>query len=601
MANSCNLISNLLDGLQNDCQSFYQDEFAAIKTFFTTVKFISSSEDGCLEMSLCGKAVEESLITGSSLRLPLSVFNKKRAGTALPELGYFLWSRVFHVSTGVPLFRYFPNREIFSFYERECSCTEAEYVSRIPVEELNSYGLAIFFLRQVLLMHSKRSDLPVIAIEADEVSSFVNRVQKTPNIILPRAIVRTAREYLRLIFGNEDEGDDLAAPLEQWLSNPFGRHGPGAVFDGEVGLDKWDFCDSYNARITHPEFVDPTTERSLSTCRLTVVPKDFRKHRLICIEQKETMFYQQGLRAVMEFVVHSNPLSGRSVSFDDQSKNYKLSKRLDFCTIDLKDASDLVSRRLCKLLFPTRLYKLLVNGRAAKILLPSGEEVTYETMFTMGNALCFTTETIVFSALVAAAISCYSGMSLEKSSRCFRVFGDDVIVAHRYFDVVLETLQRAGLEANLSKTCKDTLVRESCGSWFVGGLDVRIFRPATMQIVNDLDWLSWFQIICNLARMGLLTTATTIADSLSSYHPVPKGFFGIPGDASQTRKLKDSTGRRVWRWNVQFHREEFLMPAFEQTELKRLTGNRALYAYFTQQATKFPSREKTTVGWIPLE
>ncbi len=595
-----NLVSHLLDGLQSDCRSFYPDENTAIEKFFMAVKYLSASADGCLELSLAGKAVETSLITGEPLHLPFGIFNTKSAGTALPQCGYFLFSRIFHMATCTPLYKYLPSNGCFSMLEREDTNTETSYTSSLPLEELNSYGLAVFVLRQVLLIHSKRRDLPTIAVEDEEVASFIDRVLVKRDITLPRAVVRTAREYLRRLFLNED-GTCLAASLEQWLANPFGRHGPGAVFDCEVGKEKWNFCDSHNAWITHPEFVDPTSEKSISKCRLSIVPKDFRKHRIICIEQKETMFYQQGLRAVMEFLVHSNPLSRRSVSLDDQSLNFNLSKRLDFCTIDLKDASDLVSRRLCKLLFPTEVYKLLVNGRATKIVVPSGDEYSYESMFTMGNALCFTTETIVFASLVAAAISCFSGKSLEKSSRLFRVFGDDICVHHLYHDVVLQTLRQAGFEINQQKTCCNTLVRESCGSWYVGRLDVRITRPATMQIVNDIDWIAWFQVICNLANTGLNSTAAALADSLSAYYPVPKGYFGIPGDRKITRMLKDASGRHVWRWNPQLQREEFLLPSFRSERMEILGGRKQLYAYFTRQATKFVSTQKTSRDWTLLE
>lgn len=597
---SLSLVSHLLSGMQKDCLSLYQDEYRAVNTFFDTLNFLSANADGCLEMSLCGKAFELAIITNQPLRLPVSVFNKKRAGTALPELGFFLWSRVFHVATGQPLLSYRAGQRLFETYEREELSTEPSFTNRLSSDELNSYGLAVWFLRQTLLIHSKRTDLPTIAVEQEEVDGFVERIQSKPEITLPNYVLRSAREYLRRILLCEDQ-ERLAAPIEQWLSNPFGRHGPGAVYSGEVGKEKWEFCDSYTAWITHPEFIEPTTEKSISKCRLSVVPKDFRKHRLICIEQKEMMFYQQGLRAVVEYLVHSNPLSAQSICYYDQSRNYKLSKRLDNATIDLRDASDLVSRRLCKMLFPKEIYKLLVNGRSARVELPSGDSVAYESMYTMGNALCFTIETLVFAALVAASISCYSGKSLDKCARLFSVFGDDIIVKTEYFEYVSHILQRAGLSLNTGKSCFNTLIRESCGSWFVGGLDARIFRPATMQIVSDIDWISWFQVIRNLADMGLLTTAANLSALLSEYHPVPIGYFGIPGDRNYIKRYRSKNGVKYYRYNVQLQREEVLLPGYVPGRSSRLTGKKAIYAYFTGQGTQFLQGNKTTLQWTHLE
>lgn len=605
MLNSTSLDSRLLLGLEQDCLSLYPDEYTQIKQLFSTVNFLMKSEGGCLELCQVGKALETALITGGPLRVPLSAFVKCKDGTSLPALGYFLWSRVFHIADQRPLVTFSAGKRLYCQRDRESAETEASYTNRICPNELQSIALAIFMLRQILLLNSKRTDIPTIAVEEAEESEFVKRVTAKPDITLSRAVLRTAKRYLRQIF--MDESGSLHASFENWLCNPFGRHGPGAVFDGEIGKQKWDFCESITARITHPEFIDPTTEASAPKCRMTIVPKDFRKHRIICIEQKEMMFYQQGLRAVIEHIVHSNPLSRRCINYEDQSLNYRLSKDMKYSTIDLSDASDLLSRRLCKALLPKEVYKLLVNGRSASILLLSGDSIAYESMYTMGNALCFTIESIIFSSLVCAAISAYSGKSLEKSSWNYRVFGDDIIVKSEYYEVVLETLRSAGLLPNINKCCHHSLVRESCGSWFINGVDVRIARPVTMQIVSDTEWIAWLQMCINLTNLGLLTTATSVLSSMSSYYPVPYGFYGLPGDRNITRQSRDRTGQRVWRFSTaktpkdpNFQREEFLMPVLQRHQNIRLEGRKGIYAYFTQQGTTFSLSQKTAKEWTAL-
>lgn len=608
-----NLNEALVRGLRRDCESYYPDSKSEIAKLFDTILYTASSADGCLELCKIGKAIETSLITGGRLLLPFSFLNLKRRGSVLPDTGYFLFSRVFHCATGEPLLnrKVLDRREILFIYEPEDPSCEPTYVDRFPQELLQPFAMAAFMLRQLFLLFSKREDLPVLALEDEEIVSFVERVTNKRDITADRHVLSVAREYLRRLFMVEGE---IHPSIAQWMTDPYGRHGPGAVFDGATGAAKWSFSRSYTAWKTHHEFMDPTSEASASKSRLTVVPKDFRKHRLICIEQKEMMFQQQGLRSVLEFIVAQNPQVSRCLSFDNQGLNFELSKNTRFSTIDLSDASDLLSRRLVKLLFPREIYKLLVNCRSSCIELPDSSLIQYESMYTMGNALCFTIESIAFAALTAATISVVSGCSLASTTGKFRVFGDDILVQKEYYPEMLKTLAQSGLKPNVEKCCHDSLVRESCGSWFVQGIDIRVVRPRTLTVSNDRDWLSALQVSKNLANLGCTSAAVAVAQHCDSYHPVPFGFFGIPGCSIQGRdNLKkrvvtmfDNKGQShgkscAYRYNSQLQREECYVPTQIGTSFSPVSGNRGLYAYFTQQATKFAERLTTTRCWTALE
>ncbi len=590
-----------LNGLRKDCLSLYSDEAKAIDELFNLVEYHSRSIDGTAELCRIGKSIESSLITGLPLVLPFGFMNRRKVGSSLPQAGYFLFSRVFHCVTSVPLFirRKLGTKEVLGYYEPEDPCCEPTYCSRFPRSELNSYACAVWMLRQIFLLFSKREDLPTIAQEEEEICAFVERVTKKPDIRLTHYEVRQARRFLREVFM---DGDELHPSLENWLVNPYGRHGPGAVYDGAQGTAKWSFSPMMTSLKTHEEFIVPTTEMpAVSRARLAIVPKDFRKHRLICIEQKEMMFQQQGLRSVLEFLTAQSPFASRCIAFDDQSRNYQLSRNTQYSTLDLSDASDLLSRRLCKLLLPREIYKLLVMCRSARIELPDSSLIAYESMYTMGNALCFTIESLIFAALTASVISNYAGCGLLESCRRFRVFGDDLIVKSEYYQYLYDVLQRAGLKPNIEKCCHDTLIRESCGSWFVQGIDVRILRPREMTVSCDSDWVAALQMSKNLAEYGCLQTAEQLLLAITEYYPTPNGFFGLPGDKNVTRQMLKE--KRCYRYNSVLQREEMLIPTQkgDNSCISRPAGERGIYAYFTGQATKFFQRLITVREWTGLE
>lgn len=595
------LHSELLHGLQLDCCAYYPGLEYEIDDLFQNLVSLGLTEQGCEELSKIGKAIETSLITGDALDIPPnSIFNQCKVGTALPLHGYFLFSRVFHCATKHPLLSLTERAGIYRSYDREDPCTEAVFSDFLQKDDLQEFSLAIFLLRQLFLLHSKREDLAVIADENQEVEEFVSRVTRKRDIALSRQILTQARRFIADIFC-DDEGR-IAAALTQWRENAYGKHGPGAVFDGSSGPAKWDFIPSTFVRQTYRELVDlpPEALSEPLMSALSVVPKDFRKHRLICIESKEAMFYQQGLRMIIEHLMCTNPLASRIIHLKDQEWNYQKSKDLRYATIDLSDASDTVSRRLVKLLFPKEVYKMLVLGRSPLILLPDGSIIEYESMYTMGNALCFPIESLVFAALAVAVISVTSGASIQKASTRLRVFGDDIVVDRRYYKEVLDALQMAGCTPNNFKCCNNTLIRESCGSWFVHGLDCRVVRPATMQVVCAMDWVTWFQVAKNLTAMGLFNTATKVLSVLNNFWPVPYGYYGLPGDKKVIWQAQKTVGReyKIVRYNVQLQRAEYRIPTQDGGSTIHLKGKEALYAYFTGQAVTFSRHSYDTVSWV---
>lgn len=494
-------------------------------------------------------------------------------------------------------------------------------------EHAEYQALAFSCLRQIFLAFSKVRDVEPNVSVIREVQDFVERVTTRPDITIDSRILATARALLRSVLEDKDE---LCAGISQWIEDPWGAHGPGAVCEDEEGFEKWDLRDGLSLSLDRiknstdddggvVEYYVPLKEFEYAS-RLAIVPKDYRGHRLICIEQKELMFAQQGLWRTIADVVHSHPLTARAIDFTDQSRSMRMSKNKAFCTIDLKDASDRMSLPLLRLLYP-RTFMRLVGCLRSRSISYDGvtlvEEGKLVTAFTMGNALCFPIETLTFWALSLATMICkdprqaFPGgisqaldgltnrelMSSEWMKRYpLRVFGDDIIVPNRYASDVIETLESCGLVVNRDKTCYGASpVREACGAFWFRGYDTTVVKLSYHDLSTRSVWVSLVESAKLLANSGFLHCAHALTNCLAEIRPVARMLLGFPYP----------TGKCEWvRWNKELQRIEVLVPRLETADTKRLTGRPGLYAWFTKKATLavFPrhGHEAIIEKWVPL-
>lgn len=537
-----------------------------------------------------GKAFERALITGCPMTWDITVFEPRSSG--LPVFLGSLFELVLHLD-GTP---------IFGFDAEKCCYSDAEgFMFPMPNEVLRSCADPVVAIRQVLLYFSKVEDIPVLADEEKEIESFVTRVTTGSPVSLKfrTPVIAKARQVLRDLLTPDGE---LHPSLAQWIDNPFGAHGPGAVFDGAKGKDKWRFSGflGVDERIFASQYsnfsvADPNdlaTTQVLKS-RLSIVPKDFRAHRLICIEAKEAMFAQQGLWKVLEGIISSNASASSCIDFRDQEKSFRMSRMIHrYSTIDLKDASDGISLELAKLLLPKEVYRLLTRYRARAIELPDGQEVSqYRTLFTMGNALCFPTQTLIFWALAAGVFYSKRKNAARELRGHLRVFGDDVIIESEYAEDLCSVFVEAGLTVNFQKYCHNSLVRESCGSWFYGGIDARITKARILRPQQLRDWVSVVSNCRLLHERGFTEAAMALLECIQDIYPVPYGFFGLPGQRDCKKKAV--------RYNIQLQRMEYCMPVLRpEARLSRLDELVGLYSYFTGHGSRTVDRGDTPcVDW----
>jgi hypothetical protein len=318
-------------------------------------------------------------------------------------------------------------------------------------------------------------------------------------------------------------------------------HGPGAVFPPRAPHEKSNFRTIYTPiesyypyyeyfnglRMFHPNAAE--AQRSVISvvdnivANLVAVPKDSRGPRLICVHPAESIWIQQGCRRLLEAAITSNisPCRG-SINFTDQRVNGRLalssSINREYVTLDLKEASDCISKELVRNLFGDYVYGILSCSRADRVRLLDKRVIELKKWAPMGNALTFPVQSLLFFSLVQAGILCRYG---EYCSDIY-VFGDDIIFPSKYYDGALGALIRSGLKPNIGKTFRHGFFRESCGVDAFNGVDVtprRLKRYDTYSVTGAVS-------SCDLAKAMSMGGYTLTAEMM--YREVQKHFGKLP-------------------------------------------------------------------------
>lgn len=499
-----------------------------------------------------GKAFETSLITLEPFQVPEGWSLRK--GTRLPKFFYELFSRLMF-DDGSPRWSY-------------------ENQGQWDLTAVN----ACRYIRQLCMMWSKvefvstsDEDNQRLGLkETQALEGFRKRISERiePDFSddLTRDSLKEAARLLKCYFRSPSKYLDA---LHEFERTPWGRQGPGAVAGREVGCEKWAFkrwpglpksLFSWNSE-TFLQFEEVFEQPSARIC---MVPKDFRGPRVICIEPKENQFAQQGLMELLYRHTRSCTLTRRSISFLDTEVSRKLCYKHEFATIDMKDASDLISLNLARLVLPRWIFRLVTRYRSRTVKLPDKSVVKSNCLATMGNATCFPLETLIFWAICLGTMivlkdNWYSKVFRDSLNLDLRVFGDDIIVPLWAADSVCRVLEASGLAINRSKSCIFTPVRESCGEWTFMREPVRIYRFRTTGITDHRSWLQWRDQLNDLGMAEMPALYHHIRDLVRGYIP----FLRIKA-----------------RVNKRLQRVEVYAPMFvQQGDVAKLDGCIGMYAW----------------------
>lgn len=200
---------------------------------------------------------------------------------------------------------------------------------------------------------------------------------------------------------------------------------------------------------------------------LFTVPKKTDIDRCACKEPDFNMYLQKGVGLHIR-----RRLQRFGINLNDQAINRRLahagSLSGELATLDLSSASDTITIEAVRALLPTDWFLYLNDIRSQEVLVDGRYHRTH--MFSsMGNGFTFELESLIFWAL--ARTVCY----FEGISGIVSVYGDDIIVPSRAFDMVTWALSVFGFTVNESKSFATGPFRESCGGHYHEGEDVTPF------------------------------------------------------------------------------------------------------------------------------
>jgi hypothetical protein len=218
---------------------------------------------------------------------------------------------------------------------------------------------------------------------------------------------------------------------------------------------------------------------SVTSSKLSFVPKNDEISRTICVEPSLNTFFQLGLADVLEERLKYQ--FGIDLS-DQQFKNRDLARlgsiTNGISTIDLSSASDSISMKMLSWLLPASFYKMLVWLRTPSVDVDGVGTVPLNMISTMGNGYTFPLQTIIFAGVVIACLRFRFGRSFDPrrqdtSETLWGVNGDDIACPSLITGDVITLLTFLGFSVNGDKSFTEGPFRESCGSDFFNGVDVR--------------------------------------------------------------------------------------------------------------------------------
>jgi len=303
----------------------------------------------------------------------------------------------------------------------------------------------------------------------------------------------------------------IVEPLSQLTLLP--RHGPGATADRLRGNAKFDnvvwpqrlervfpYGDyalpnaRYEYELDRVQFLEPGKETPV---KVVAVPKTLKNPRIIAEEPTAMQYMQQALS--QQFVARledyspsrsESPEVSRAqkacdlgkwfIGFTSQEPNRLLacegSLNGRLATLDLSEASDRVLNQHVELLmsrFP-RLSEAVQATRSLKADVPGQGVIPLVKFASMGSALCFPVEAMVFVTIIFSAIAYERNVPLTRGLIMslrgkVRVYGDDIVVPVEYVQRVIQFLEAFGLLVNKDKSFWNGKFRESCGGDYYDG------------------------------------------------------------------------------------------------------------------------------------
>lgn len=232
--------------------------------------------------------------------------------------------------------------------------------------------------------------------------------------------------------------------------------------------------------------------------RIHFVPKNAKTDRTIAIEPGINSWIQLGCGKCIRSRLRR---AGYNLNSDlkNQRQAYIGSVNGKVATVDFKAASDTISTAVVEELIP-RDWLYVLDAARSKMYLLDGSFHRSEKFSTMGCGFTFELESLIF---VSAALSCCEFLDLDKDS--VSIFGDDVTLPVEAVEKFSQFCKYLGFTVNTQKSYSSGYFRESCGSYYFAGLDVKpLFLKERIRnvrqvftICNSLFWAAFRGGFCH--------------------------------------------------------------------------------------------------------
>jgi len=408
---------------------------------------------------------------------------------------------------------------------------------------------AIFFIRQITLLF-KKVLLPCSSERERNAYEFFIQCEKEVRAWSDSIDGSNLDRFSRvsdLLWASDCSHLDLL--VHEGSLRP--KHGPGKTADRTTGNGKYDFS-TWHARLEEyfpsgeyrianyghldalngVTFLEPEAEIPV---KVVSVPKTLKTPRIIAIEPTCMQYTQQALmEVIVDRLEQSDTLQG-AIGFTKQEPNQILarmgSEDGSLATIDLSEASDRVSNLL--VLRMLRNWPSLSGAvqacRSRTANVPGYGNVSLSKFASMGSALCFPIEAMVFLTVICCGYEQSLNRSLTKKDlsvilRKVRVYGDDIIIPVDLVRHVVADLSLFGFRVNARKSFWTGRFRESCGKDYYGGSDVSVTylrRLLPTQRGDVRAMISTFAFRNQLYRAGLWCTAEYLDQHLRRLAPLP--------------------------------------------------------------------------------
>lgn len=314
-------------------------------------------------------------------------------------------------------------------------------------------------------------------LEEDAVASFVETDQRLSHIRDFADLRPVLKRFCRM-FDMDDfipkHGNGVTADSSRWIVSKY------LTFD-QADQKLSYFIRRHSLDVFPEGFAPRLWGTQLRSSKLICVPKSWKKKRTICAEPSLLQYMQQGLLRAFDCMFCRDPYLRRRINLHDSDRNRNLawlgSLNGELDTIDLSAASDSVHLDAIWS-FPSTVREALICTRCDSCTLPNKQTIHLRKFASMGSAVTFPVECLIFAAIVEQSII-EAGDDPRKSD--YSVYGDDIVVEHIYTERVIRNLELFGFRVNTDKTFHRQLpnvgfYRESCGGEYLNMVDVTPLR-----------------------------------------------------------------------------------------------------------------------------